>query len=246
MVQVNPVPVSELLIPFPEFEPADLARQLPEAAQRNDSVLKARAFVGPLALLKEDSADIEAFVVDCQREHEAGLNGHFAVMGEDGNVAGAALVAPGRELIQTYAPLPTALFPKRLVRNFPYANPFVRVWADANQNLLESSYEQLITGTAGRFNHIVNPDTPGGGHLGRFWTIEPFWAPQDVHSAVMRAGMRKIASRWFDDGEGKLRMTPVSTLYAALDNNWRGRRAALRELTDGKDSITDSLFRELS
>ena len=45
------------------------------------------------------------------------------------------------------------------------------------------------------------------------WTIEPIRSPKHIHTALNMAGLTRVATRLFDDGESRVKVPPISSLY---------------------------------
>ena len=191
--------VQEVLIPYTEFAPSDLAQQLSSLVIANTELLNVRGIHGVVSRYS-NLETAEQKVRKGQAEHDS--IGHFAVVNALGYVRGAASIYPELPLKKQRLPLPPILARGPLVDTFTNIGPNLHAWTDQDDiDLLASAYNDLVNLTT-----ICSSIT-------KIWTVEPTRSPEDIHQAIIKSGLRKVATRRFDDGESRRRIPPRSTLY---------------------------------
>lgn len=223
----------QVLIPYTEFAPTELARQLNDIVTLNTGNLAVRGLTGVISRYS-DIETAEQKVRKGQAEH-AEL-GHFAIVNTAGDVRGSASVYPSLILKKQHVPLPPFLAPSFLTDTYPKAGPNIHAWTNGHETeLLAAAYKDLVHITAGKWKQEAGPKP---------WTVEPTRSPQDIHEAIREGGLEKIATRRFDDGESRRRIPVRSTLYARLFSEWTTAHGKQKELKTGIKSLLTELDEE--
>lgn len=199
------------LKPYPEIESSDLALQLHELVLRNKLLLEQRNLSGPLYRYGSDLMRAKEKVEKGQREHTAGILGHFAVMETDERIVGSASIYPGLSFSRIKFPVPAGITRRvpYLTDPYPGANINLHAWTSGDSDLLRNAYIELLLSV----NCFIPPVSEG-----RFditWTIEPSRSPLDIHQAITASGLRKVLSGRYDEGESAFRIPPHAVFYAA-------------------------------
>jgi hypothetical protein len=219
--------MSEILVDYTQFEPLDLATQLHDTVVSNEALLRSRNFLGVIARYGSDLELAEQKVRKGQIDHEQGTPSHYAVVNEAGNVVGAASSYQNLPLRKLHLPIPSGLAKPPLAVPFKYANPNISAWTDINEEeSLVGAYQQLVA--MNRKRGII-----GEPHEAP-WTIEPIRSPKHIHVAIQMAGLDKVATRIFDDGESRIKIPPVSTLYTKSSTDWFTAHGRQKELKKGQ------------
>jgi hypothetical protein len=220
--------MSEILVPYTQFEAADLAHQLNEAVLDSIDLLEQRNLHGVVARYGGRLSLAEVMVEKGQWDHLKVNPAHFAVMNKDRDVIGAASIYPNLPLRKLHLPLPPKFTNRFLSDQFSYANPNISAWTKSGEEeVLMEAYKQMVTmGTTPVSNGYMPHESP--------WTIEPIRSPREIHAVIALAGLTKIATRRFDDGESKTRIPPRSTLYAKLNGKWITAHGKQKELRKGQ------------
>lgn len=212
--------MSSELHPYTEFDSTELAAQLHKAVTASESLLRARNINGPIARYGGELAIGIQNVEKGQEEHTYNELGHFAIVGDSGDIIGAGSIYPNLKLRKLRLPLPPALAEKRLSVYFTYAKPNIHAWIDDDQGDLAEVYEELLeTSRADQYSTNivrVEGDFTRDKRTGVAWTLEPLRSPKSIHTAIQASGLDKITTSRFDDGESRLHIPPRGILYADI------------------------------
>jgi hypothetical protein len=193
--------MTEVLVDYTQFEPSSLAEQLHTYVLANEDLLRARNMQGVINRYGADTSR-------GQQNHENGETYHYAVINDQGNVVGSASCFPDLRLRKMHLPLPAGLADhvSSLAETYPYANPNIHAWTDIKEEeVLVGAYKQLAA-MADKHRFMNEPhEAP--------WTIEPLKSPRHIKTALKMAGLIRVATRLFDDGESRRRVPPISSLY---------------------------------
>jgi hypothetical protein len=236
------------LKPYSDFESArDLALQLHEAVRSSEAILRQRDLPGPLARYGGELALATANVEKGQHEHLRAELGHYAVIGDSGDVIGSASVYPGLRLRKLRLPIPAGLAQGWLAVEFPYATPNVHAWIKDGEDGLADAYKQLLPLSRADAYHrrIVGTELQNPWHSGAAWTVEPRQSPRWVHRAISSTRLQRVATRRFDEGESRKKVPKRGTLYADLHGTWLTSLGSQQELKTGERSFFDELEYEL-
>lgn len=238
------------LRPYTEFDSAQLAAQLHEAVVSSESLLRQRNINGPIARYGGELALGIQNVEKGQEEHYYNELGHFAIIGDSGDVVGAGSIYPDLKLRKLRLPLPTALATKHLLVKYPYAAPNIHAWVNDEQGDLTEVYTDLLEASKATQYCTdivrVKGDFTDGKRPGIAWTLEPRRSPKFVHDSIQASRLKKVATRRFDDGESKRRIPPRGTVYAAIKGTWLSSHGAQHELLTGENqSFWDEAHNEM-
>ncbi len=215
--------MNEVLQPYTAFEASDLAIQLHEIVAASAPELEDRNLLGVLARY---GAGLELAEQNVHKGQHDVNPGHLAVVNEAGNIVGGASVYRNLPLSKLHLPAPGILAVPPFAELFPYANPNIHAWTKTGEEeVLIGAYRQLAA------KNYVSPIWTGEPHDSP-WTIEPTRSPRWVHAALETAGLTRVATRRFYDGENKRQIPPRSTLYAQQSSEWltaHGRQLELRK-----------------
>lgn len=236
--------MSEVLVPFTEFESAvELARQLHEVVTNNIPMLEARNLLGPISRYgSNDSIRAQEKVEKGQREHQAGTLGHYAVVGDSGDVVGSASIYPDLPLYKLRLPVPAGIARRAepfLAVRYSYASPNIHAWADDSEDVLAQTYEELtqLANTPPSY-HPLSGTPYAKEPFNTTWTLEPARSPKYIHDAIVASsGLQRVAKRRFDDGEDGRTIPPRGTLYAQLKSTWGTAHGMQKELRTGRHSF---------
>lgn len=216
--------MSEVLQPYTEFEASDLAVQLHGIVVASEQELRARNLLG---VLERYGRGMELAEHNVRKgQHDANPD-HFAVVNEAGNVVGSASAYRGLPLRKLHLPLPGLMAVLPFAEPFPYANPNIHAWTKTGEEeVLVGAYRQLAE--MNMKPKLVNEphDSP--------WTIEPTRSPRYVHTAIAMAGLTKVATRRFYDGENHRQIPPRSTLYVKSSTEWATAHGRQKEVRTGQ------------
>jgi hypothetical protein len=220
--------MSEILVPYTQFEASDLAQQLSEVVQSNVELLEQRNLHGVVARYGGIISLAEVMVEKGQWDHLIENPWQFAVMNEKGNVTGAASIYPNLPLRKLHLPLPPKFANRFLSDQFTYARPNISAWTKSGEEVvLMEAYQRMVAMSTAPVSNVYMPhESP--------WTIEPTRSPREIHEVIALAGLTKIATRRFDDGESKTAIPPRSTLYAKLNGKWITAHGKQKELRNGQ------------
>lgn len=216
--------MSEVLVPYPQFDASDLARQLSSAVEVSKDLLETRNLLGPIARY---GASLE-YATEKVIKGQADTNpDHFAVVNAAGNVVGGASIYHGLELRKLRVALPPRLARGPLAARYPYANPNIAAWTrPGEEEILEGAYRQL-TDLAYKPRIAKEPhETP--------WAVESVNSPKSIHEAIMTAGLTRLLVRRYDEGESNRDIPPRSALYVKSESEWVTAHGYMRELKTGK------------
>ncbi len=223
-----------ILVPYTEFEPVDLARQLHGLVDANVTPLTLRGLRGVISRY-DDLDAAKRNVLQGQAEHHR--LGRFAIVNEEGNVRGVASLHPDFPLRKLRLPIPPALARGPLTTTYPFAAPNVHAWTGHILNwrgrnedfgaLLAPAYKELVRMATPEQSDTTTP---------RPWTAKPVRSPEFVHEAIVEAGLAKVATRRFDNGESRRRVPPRSTVYAKLQSNGISAYEKQEELRTGQNN----------
>jgi hypothetical protein len=130
--------------------------------------------------------------------------------------------------------MPPVLARGPLRQAFPYAGPEIHGWTIGGaEEELTDVYEQLL-GRVATHRAIEDMDMVP-------WTLEPKRSPAAIHQAITAAGLKKVATRRFDDAESRRHTPPRGTLYADLTGNHKTARGRQGELRIGSSGNAWSL-----
>lgn len=232
------------LIPYSDFEePRELAQQLHEAVVDNRLLLGQRRLFGPTLRYGGDLDTATENVEKGQREHRAGILGHFAVIGDYGDVVGSASIYPDLRLRRLRLPIPAGLAFGRLAVKFDYATPNIHGWLGYDEGNLTDLYSQLLRLSRDGVYHkaIGEAALLRPWHNGSAWTVEPSHSPHEIHRQIEASEIEKVATGRYDDSESKHKIPPKGTLYADIRFQWLSSIGKHRELMTGdKDFITEA------
>lgn len=235
------------LIPYSEFNSSrDLAIQLHEVVASNKPLLQERKLNGPIIRYGGSLRQGIEKVEKGQREHIAGELGHFAVVGDSGDVIGSASIYPDLMLRKLRLPVPPVLAFGRLAVGYPYATPNIHAWVADGEGDLTDVYKNLVKLSRDmKYRQRMNkPEFVNPWHVGSAWTVEPKSSPKEVHDAIKATTLSKVATRRFDQGESRLRVPPRGTLYAKIIGNWLSPRGEQKELRTGEKSFQDETYQD--
>ena len=219
--------MAEVLVDYAQFEPLDLATQLHEAVVGNEALLHSRNLLGVIARYGSSLELAEQKVRKGQAKHEQGSPYHYAVVNEAGNVVGAASSYPDLRLRKLHLPIPPALAVPPLAVTFEYANPNIHAWTDVKEEeVLVGAYKQLAA--------MNSSGHPYGEPTNAPWTVEPIRSPKHIHTALKMAGLSRVATRLFDDGESRLKSPPTSSLYILSNTDWWSAHGRQKEVKKGQ------------
>lgn len=223
--------MTEVLIPYSEFSASELGGRLHEIVTENRKLLAARHLLG---LLDRYGADIDTAVAKVSKGQSEDNPRHFAVVDEAGDVQGSASIFEGLPLGKLRLPMPAGLARRSpgLYTTYPYASHNIHAWTREGQSdVLANAYSAL----ANNFKYDIRTVSFSLWRRGMWpWTIEPVRAPRYIHEVILDAGLAKVASRRFDDGESGHAIPPRSTLYAHIEEDWMTAHGKQRELRTGK------------
>ena len=221
--------MSEVLVAYTQFETSDLAKQLSEAVHSSTRLLEQRNLHGVVARYGGRISLAEVMVEKGQWDHLKENPWHFAVMNEKGDVAGAASISPNLPLLKLRLSLPIKFTNRFIAQQFRYANPNISAWTKSGEEeALMQAYQQMadISFMPVESSSYTPHESP--------WTIEPTRSPRGIHEAISLAGLTKVATGRFNDGESKTLIPPRSTLYAKLSGNWKTAHGKQKELRNGQ------------
>jgi hypothetical protein len=110
---------------------------------------------------------------------------------------------------------------------FEYANPNIHAWTDVKEEeVLVGAYKQLAA--------MNSSGHPYGEPTNAPWTVEPIRSPKHIHTALKMAGLSRVATRLFDDGESRLRVPPISSLYILSNTDWWSAHGRQKEVKKGQ------------
>ncbi len=200
--------MKEILVDYTLFEPSELASRLHGVVRDNEALLRARNLLGVVARYGACLELAEQNVCRGQANIENGITQHYAVVNEAGNIVGAASSYPDLRLRKLHLPISPALAVPPLAVTYKYANPNIHAWTDKEEEeVLVGAYRQLAD-----MNRSDDPE-PYDKPTNVPWTIEPIRSPKNIHTAIKMAGLTKVATRLFDDGESRIKVPPISSLY---------------------------------
>lgn len=244
-----------MLRPYTEFKADELASQLGEVVVQNKGLLAARNLVGVIDRYGHDFELAKSKVEKGQREHAQGELGHYAIIGISGDVIGSASVYPGLTLRKLRLPIPAGIGRRysALAVDYPYARPNIHAWAAEDEDVLADAYQALATiglSDLSNRNRLTLSQVarregialPSYLHQGAAWTVEPHRSPSDIHESITaKSGLKKVATKRFDDGENGLKIPPRGILYADLSYEWYGAYGKQKELRTGQKSFLTKL-----
>lgn len=204
----------EVLRPYTEFNPGDLAIQLYLQVLASEQWLQARGMEGVLRRYGKGTTLDAAreVVVGGQRDHYARNPLRYAVMDKFGEVRGTAALYPDHKLKlhRLHAPVPAAYVPWPLRTTRREAAYNISAWISGNPDdaaqveLLRRAYRELAN-YAGRM--ALHP------LYEQVWTIEPARSPRGIHEAIAASGLHRVAEGRFDDKEDHHAIPLKSVLY---------------------------------
>ncbi|HSH55629.1 MAG TPA: hypothetical protein VK983_02265 [Candidatus Limnocylindrales bacterium] len=202
----------ELLQPYNEFDPEDLAGQLHRLVHASREALEARNLHGVVARYGLSRELAEAKVRKGQVDHLDSHIGHYAIVNSEGEVRGSGSVFPNLPLYRLHMPVPPriAFGPLKQIDYRMATN--VAAWTvSEDQELLSAAYSELcgstVTGkTPEQLDHAV-------------WTTEPLTSPDINHEAITTAGMAMVMTGRFDEGENRYSIPPRARLYAWISDH---------------------------
>lgn len=205
------------LVPYTEFDSAELATQLHEGVHSARGLLEKRNINGPFARYGGEIRAGIAKVEKGQEEHISKQLGHYAIVGDLGDVVGAASILPTLALRKQRLRMRAGVA-RRLPlvsRSYPHASPNVSAWTNGNMDALADAYRDLVA--IADQPKYVSPLSGASQVKEPFnvtWTVEPINSPVEVHEAIVaRSGLEQIVVARFDDGESGKRIPPKSMLY---------------------------------
>lgn len=231
------------LRPYTEFDSSrDLAMQLHDTVIANKPLLQERNLNGPIVRYGGSLSQGIEKVEKGKREHTAGELGHFAIVGDSGDVIGSASIYPDLMLRKLHLPIPPVLAFGRLAVEYPYATPNIHAWAADGEGDLADIYASLLKLSYHKKYHqrLKKPETANPDHGGSAWTVEPKSSPKEVHEAIQTTVLDKIVTRRFDQRERRLFIPPRGTLYATIHNAWLTSRGEQKELRTGEKGLLDN------
>jgi len=204
----------EVLRPYTEFSPGDLAIQLYLQVLASEQWLRARGMGDILRSFGESTTldTIRTMVEKGQQEHDARNPLHYAVMDKFGDVRGTASIYSGYKLplYRLHVLLPPAVAPWPLRTRQREAAYNIAAWIsgdpnnDAQVELLKRSYRELANYAGRLVSHPMDEQV---------WSIEPVRSPQGVHEAIASSGLHRVAEGRFDDGSSRHAIPVRSILY---------------------------------
>jgi hypothetical protein len=219
--------MTEVLVDYTQFEVTDLATQLHEAVVANEPLLHSRNLLGVIARYGASQELAEQNVRRGQTNIETGVTQHYAVVNEAGNVVGSASSFPDLPLRKLHLPIPPALAVPPLAVTFKYANPNIHAWTDVKE-------EEVLVGAYRQLAAMNMSGTPYGKPTESPWTIEPIRSPRHIHTALKMADLTRVATRFFDDGESRKRIPPISSLYIKSNTEWLTAHGRQKEVKKGQ------------
>lgn len=234
--------MTEVLVDYTQFEPLELATQLHEAVQGNEALLQTRNLIGVVARYGASLELAEQNVRRGQTNTETGVTQHYAVVNEAGNVVGAASSYPDLRLRKLHLPIPPALAVPPLAVTFKYANPNIHAWTDVKE-------EEVLVGAYTQLANMNTSGQPYGEPTNVPWTIEPIRSPKHIRTALKMADLTRVATRLFDDGESRLRVPPISSLYVRSHSaqGWATAHGRQKEVKKGQwQSFWDELDEDIA
>ena len=236
------------LIPYSDYDnPYELATQMHEAVVDSKEILKKRNILGPIARYGGEAITSIENIKKGQREHTKGILGHFAIVGDSGDVVGAASIFPELELRKVRLPIPAGLAMGRLAVEYPYAALNIQAWLKEDEDGLTGIYSNLIDLSSSLNYHqrIAGTSMEKPWHNGSAWTVESASSPKEIHDAIKKTRLHKLTTKRFDEGEGKRMIPPRSTLYAEIKSVWLSKKGELKELRTGDQSFLSELEFEM-
>ena len=234
--------MTEVLVDYTQFEPLELATQLHEAVQGNEALLHTRNLLGVVARYGASLELAEQNVRRGQANIKTGITNHYAVVNEAGNVVGAASSYPDLRLRKLHLPIPPALAVPPLAVTFKYANPNIHAWTDIKE-------EEVLVGAYKQLADMNRSSEPYGKPTNVPWTIEPIRSPKHIHTALKMAGLTRVATRLFDDGESRIKVPPISSLYVKSHSaqGWATAHGRQKEVKKGQwQSFWDELDEDIA
>lgn len=206
--------MGEVLRPFAEQDFAGLS----ELVTANEKLLRAR---GLETVPGVNYAQRSAWPWPGRRFGSRQESRDFAVVGADGDLAGAAFIIPELPLRRRrFASMPVDL---------RFARPFILVWtAESAEEELGEAYKELVERVP-----EMPIEVPEGKH-NFIWTLEPKSAPDFVHGAIRAAGLKRVGSGRYSASEIPMGRPPLSTLYAMTRGDGATRHSRERELRTGE------------
>ncbi len=199
--------MNSLLRPYSEFPNShNLAENLQFAVGAAKDILKQRNLRGAI---KRYGAGFDLAQEKAEKgihEHRAGVLGHYAVIGSEGKVVGAASIFPNLRLRKVHLPIPSRFVrwtKEPLTVEATPGGPAINGWS-YEQGLLPDVYNELANMAT---KYLREEDEV-------IWTTEPTGVDL-AHQAIQAADFIPQETARFYDGEKQpwLKATPLSTLY---------------------------------
>ena len=207
-----------------------------------ESFLRTRNLLGVVARYGANLETAEQNVRRGQTNSETGITKHYALVNKAGNVVGSASSYPDLPLRKLHLPIPPALAIPPLAETFKYANPNIHAWTDVKEEeVLVGAYKQLAAMNQSGRPYSAPTYAP--------WTIEPIRSPKHIHTALKMAGLTRVATRLFDDGESRIKVPPISSLYIQSHSaqGWATAHGRQKEVKNGQwQSIWDELDEDIA
>lgn len=234
------------LIPYTEFNSAELAVQLHEVVRNTRGLLEVRNIHGPIERYGRDIEAGIAKVEKGQEEHTSKQLGHYAIVGDSGDVVGAASILPDLSLRKQRLRMRAGIA-RRLPlvsKVYPHASPHVSAWTNGNKEALAEAYSDLVAmvdqpkyvSPLSGVSQIKEP-------FNVTWTVEPVDSPHEVHEAIVASsGLEQIIVARFDDGESGKKTPPKGMLYAQVRSDWSSPKGKLKEVRTGRHSVMQKML----
>lgn len=225
------------LIPYTDFLPADLARDLQQAVAHQAPELTARHITGPVKRYGGSLSGATDAVAQGQRDHDAGVSDHYAVIDEAGNTIGAASVED-TALRRLRLPIRPRLAVGPLAVRFHNAGHNIKAWSTETgpeRPALAVAYGGLVSIAESRRIHT------GGGMT---FTVEPLTGMTGdiIHDVLHKAGMQEVRLGYFDDKESGRIVPPFMALYAVPHKPGHTRHDLESDIRGGAmDRVIDML-----
>lgn len=209
------------LISYGEYgNPEAVARQLHTATIASQDLLEQRNINGPLVRYGQN---VDTAIYNVQRAinlHSAREMGCYAVIGESGDIVGAASIYPDLELRRQFIPMAPIIaqgfLDSVLTIDYPYASPNINAWTVDSEGLDEAYRQLLIESRQSPVNRqprVANADQKNRAYA---WTAEPIRSPGSVHEQISAAGMyRMLTGKRLADQESRRHVPPKANLYSS-------------------------------